>query len=295
MSVHVTSWVLRHSEEKLGNRLVLLVLADHAREDGTGSWPAVETIGQEARLTRRQTQRCLRSLEANGSIRPEGKHSSGTQVYAVVMAVENSVETVDEGGDKMTPRGDIHDTEGATSTTAGVSQMSPEPSLEQPSLEPSRAETARAGGAALWKVDRQEVAPSEDSLARQVLAEWNQQSGQSLTSRDWLRQIVMRIREHPTLGIEEHAHVISTALADPWWTGPASPSVVYGNGAQFERSVSAATSPGPSRPRKLTPSEIAHQFDHLQGGGPDGATRDRPPRRPDRRDLPALEPGTGDD
>jgi hypothetical protein len=86
MSVHVVSWVLRSSPETLGRRLVLLVLADHAREDGSSSWPAVETIAEQARLSRRQAQRALRDLESSGAITATGRSAKGTFVYSVNMS-----------------------------------------------------------------------------------------------------------------------------------------------------------------------------------------------------------------
>ena len=85
MSVHVVSWVLRSSPERLGRRLVLLVLADHAREDGTGAWPRVETIAEQARLSERQARRALRELELAGAIVNTGRSSKGTHVYTVKM------------------------------------------------------------------------------------------------------------------------------------------------------------------------------------------------------------------
>jgi 6-phosphogluconate dehydrogenase len=88
MSIEVTTWVYRHSEERLGRRLVLLVLADHANDDGTGAWPSVETIGEKARLSRAQVQRCLRALEAEGAIEKAGKSRSGTSIYNVLMTSE---------------------------------------------------------------------------------------------------------------------------------------------------------------------------------------------------------------
>jgi len=123
MSVHVMSWVLRHSEEKLGNRLVLLVLADHAADDGTDAWPSVDTIASEARLSRRQVQRCLRELEASGAIIPAGRSHKSTTVWGVNMSP---------------PEDDIYDAEGATSTTNGGDRMSPEPSLEPSKEQPSK-------------------------------------------------------------------------------------------------------------------------------------------------------------
>ena len=95
-----------------------------------------------------------------------------------------------------------------------------------------------------WKVDRVAVTETEADLAQAVLSEWNDQTGQALRSKDWLAKIVMRIREYPEFTITEHSHVIAAALRDPWWKGPPSPSVVYGNGAQFERSITVTADPG---------------------------------------------------
>lgn len=130
MSVHVLSWVLKHSEETLGRRLVLLVLADHAKEDGTCSWPAVETIATEARLSERQVQYALRGLEDAGSITCTGRTKKGTRVYSVNMGGANIAPF---GGDTTARGGAIYDTE-------GVQPIAPEPSLE-PSYVEANAST----------------------------------------------------------------------------------------------------------------------------------------------------------
>ena len=75
----------------------------------------------------------------------------------------------------------------------------------------------------------------------------------------------MRIREYPDLGIEEHAHIIGAALRDPWWKGPASPSVVYGSDAQFERSIAQAKQPATAR--GLTPDDIGALADEAERRG----------------------------
>ena len=117
MSVHVISWVLRHSDETLGRRLVLLVLADHAREDGSSAWPSIDTIATQARLSKRQAQRCLRDLESSGAIVETGRSAAGTHVYNVAM----------QGRQIVTPATD-HISPGVTFTPAEVPEMSPDPS-----------------------------------------------------------------------------------------------------------------------------------------------------------------------
>lgn len=131
MSVHVISWVLRHSEARLGERLVLIVLADHADGDGDNAFPSVETIGREALLSERQVQRCLRDLESDGFIQDMGASEFGTTTYRVVMEGGRQYVAPPQMGD------DIHDTQGVTNRTGDLSEMSPKPSLLQPTTKPS--------------------------------------------------------------------------------------------------------------------------------------------------------------
>jgi hypothetical protein len=141
VSVHVTSWVLRHSKATLGDRLVLLVLADHANDDGTSAWPALATIAHQSRLSERQARRSLRSLEAAGEIHETGKSRKGTHVYELPLYqtwADNMSSLENEAA------GDIRDTSGGTSATAAVHDLSPDPSLEQPSIEPPEDQLPRA-------------------------------------------------------------------------------------------------------------------------------------------------------
>ena len=91
MSVHVISWVLRHSPATGSRRLVLIVLADHANADGTRSYPSLETIRQEARLGSRTTVKdSLRDLRAAGLIRRTGTAEQGQAIYQVMMGNEGA-------------------------------------------------------------------------------------------------------------------------------------------------------------------------------------------------------------
>ena len=110
MSIHVISWVLEHSNERLGRRLVLLVLADHAKKDGTSAWPSVDTIAHEARMSRAQVIRCLSELRASEAIIERGKSRQGTKMYDVVMG----------GSHIATGRGLIYAEEGSQDETRTV-------------------------------------------------------------------------------------------------------------------------------------------------------------------------------
>jgi hypothetical protein len=114
MSVHVLSWVLRHSPEaNPSRRLVLLVLADHASHDGADSYPTIETISWEAKVSRSTVLRALADLETSGAIRRVGSRSSGIVNWIVVMDAERGGVTADTGCQPDT---------GVTADTGGVSK-----------------------------------------------------------------------------------------------------------------------------------------------------------------------------
>lgn len=64
------TWAMQDAPvEKSGPAHVLLVLADHANDDGTGAFPSVDTIAWKTRLSERAVQGHLRTLEEQGLIR----------------------------------------------------------------------------------------------------------------------------------------------------------------------------------------------------------------------------------
>jgi hypothetical protein len=133
VSVHAVSWVLKHSEARLGDRLVLLALAEHAHGDGSNAYAAVETLAHEARLSERQAQRCLRNLERDGAITPTGVASKGQVVYRLNMGRQIVTPT------KSHP--DKSGVEGVTNPAEIVSDLSPEPK-EEPTTEPEKTSSS---------------------------------------------------------------------------------------------------------------------------------------------------------
>lgn len=85
MSVQALSWVLNESKATLGSRLVLLSIANHADAKGMNSWPAVPVIAEEARISERQVQNCLRNLERLGELKIiRGEGYKGSHRFEVV-------------------------------------------------------------------------------------------------------------------------------------------------------------------------------------------------------------------
>ncbi len=86
MSVQALSWVLEHSKAQLGTRLVLLSIANHARQDGTGAWPSIETIARESRMSERAVRYAVRELEQSGELYTDiGNGPHGTNMYSLPM------------------------------------------------------------------------------------------------------------------------------------------------------------------------------------------------------------------
>lgn len=68
MSFLVQEWVEDAPVKDTYERIILLKLARHADDDGTGTWPAVPTIGRIALCDDKTVKRRLRSLEQRGLI-----------------------------------------------------------------------------------------------------------------------------------------------------------------------------------------------------------------------------------
>lgn len=85
MSFHVVGWVLKHSETRLADRLVLLALAEYAHDDGGKAFPKLKTIMGKAKVKESTARGCLRKLEGEGAIELTGATRGGVRIYRVLM------------------------------------------------------------------------------------------------------------------------------------------------------------------------------------------------------------------
>lgn len=120
-------------------KMVLLVISDHADDEGRNSWPSVSTIARKASISERQAKRIIRQLESAGLLSIELQAGGSRDMrddrrpnrYTIsINGVSRMTSRNDSRGDIDTPRGDIQDMN-------GVSPMSPKPSLEPSLKEPS--------------------------------------------------------------------------------------------------------------------------------------------------------------
>lgn len=135
MSIRVMTTVW-YCDLPTNQKIVLLAYADHAKDDGSSVFPAVETVAKKCSYSKRTVQRVTRELEAEGFLIPDGAGPKGVKRWRIdlekleprqnVTPVNEEVENAE-----VTDDGDNDDTKNA--------QMSSEPSInhQESSVKPS--------------------------------------------------------------------------------------------------------------------------------------------------------------
>lgn len=219
MSHRATAWAIAQRTGSPTRKAVLVALADRHNDDTGRCFPSVRRLAEDTEFSERSVQRALAELEGMG--------------YIV------RGERLREDGSRSTDEFTFPSLSGE-----GVRESPPAPVRESPlELEVQNLPSTSVANAPSVdgpkSVNRKATTDLERHRARQILRRWNEAAGQDLRADDWLAKIIMRLREYPEATLADHSLIIETALANPWWQGPPSPSVVYGNGAQFERSIAA--------------------------------------------------------
>jgi DNA-binding MarR family transcriptional regulator len=101
MSKEAENWIWNNSLTNGNDRLVLLYLADQASDDGTNSFPSIQTLAQKCNVDKDTVRRVLNRLEAAGEIlieRPEHQGRGWFNRYTLVLG--RPVELVRELADK---------------------------------------------------------------------------------------------------------------------------------------------------------------------------------------------------
>lgn len=120
--------------------MVLLVIADHASDDGTNAYPSQRTIATKASISIRTVQRCVNNLVATKYLQMD-KHAGGSakcrddrrpHLYTI------NLDRLRVDSVTTRTRGDIEDINGATITTTTGGQSRPKNHTNEPSLEPSQ-------------------------------------------------------------------------------------------------------------------------------------------------------------
>jgi len=135
MSIPATKAVWHYSkQQKSGALVVLLAIADYANEHGI-AWPSVPTLARKARMSKRNVQRWLKALEADGELQifpNKGRHGSNLYKTCLPLVERNTGvthDTTDTGGATcVTPVSSTND--------AGVTQSINESSIQSTPVVP---------------------------------------------------------------------------------------------------------------------------------------------------------------
>lgn len=129
LSVQAISWVIKHSKHKGNSFVVLMMIANHAKSDGTGAWPSVPTLAREARVSERTVQRCIHRLSRKWS-GVKDWHVDPPELKVLVGKGPHGSNLYDIPGVKLSPGGcQIVGGVVSDTVTRVVSPVSPEPSL----------------------------------------------------------------------------------------------------------------------------------------------------------------------
>lgn len=240
MSIAVINAVFEHSEAKGTDRLVLLVLAQHARDDGTEARPSQKRIAEMAGVKVEAVRRSLRRLERAREL--ECVTPSTPRKPAIY---------------RVTPPGrDPSETEAQTPPGGGVrplpnegsdpSEMRGEQSYNRPDTRPGRTST---------RVQACESGEGDSSspLTDEVLAYFYEKTGASpsVKNRTWFANA---IAANPDVTAKEWPEVIDWRFANPWWKDDGNPNAgLVCFASRLAEAIKAVRSPVPTLPGvKLT-------------------------------------------
>lgn len=138
--------------------MVLLVIADHANDDGTEAWPSQATIAKKCSISVRTVQRCVRTLCAHKYIWLEKRAGGSVDCREDRRPNRYTINMTRLRGDNMTGRQD--DADGATLATDTGRQSRTMNHPNKPSIEPSVFDE-------FWKIYPRKVAKGS------ALKAWN--------------------------------------------------------------------------------------------------------------------------
>jgi hypothetical protein len=184
--------VLDKSKSKGTARLVLLILADYANEDGT-AWPSTVTIAQKANTTKRNVLKTLSILEKEGEITRLGTGMRGVIKYHITVATGELQDTSEPqytsepedtttGEPQYTRTGELQDTQ----------------PLTKPLLTPQRegAKKGKSNGTRLdedWRPDERDIAYAREQGIdagrefEKFQNYWLSKAGSAARKVDWSR------------------------------------------------------------------------------------------------------------
>ena len=232
----------------LADKMVLLVIADHASDDGTNSYPSVGTIARKSSMSSRNVQRCLSRLEGQGLVSIQ--RQQGGPSYYDPSRRPNAYTINGATLSHLLPRrDDTQSPRGMTTETAPPDPMSPKPSIE-PSVEPSILNVPNKYS---------EIWGTAEDLANYLAdkIEGNGSKRPSVT-HDWILTMA-RLLDIDKRTADQVRGAIDWCQADDFWAGNIlSPMALR---KQYERLRLQATR------KQRSKTGVGAVLDYLQGAG----------------------------
>jgi Helix-turn-helix domain len=185
MSLEAMTWVIKHSKQKASSRFVLMMIANHAHADGTGSYPRVGTLAKECGMSERQVKRTLPELEASGELVVFWSKGRKPHEYAIPMGESNS--------DILSLLKIEHEKRSATPNSDTWSPLTVPP--ERPNRDISAASTVTNRPAhirnepSLEPSERERAAPSSPAATRPSRKQERIKTRPDLDDRAWLEHL----------------------------------------------------------------------------------------------------------
>lgn len=92
MSIHVVSWVLKHSNARGHDRMALLVFADKADDNGLDAWPSADRVAYEGRMSRSTAIAARKRLVRDGRLIPDGSDPHGFGIPNFIVRMDREAE-----------------------------------------------------------------------------------------------------------------------------------------------------------------------------------------------------------
>lgn len=138
MGFHATSWVLKRSEARGLQRLVLIVLANYANDETGECWPSLATIAEEAKTSQLQAKRVISALVKDGYIKrfvnaaPDSRIPDGRKpnLYRFKGGTPNVPPWLGEGAHGVAKGGPGTSTRGSAQRTPNRSNQKKQPTRD---------------------------------------------------------------------------------------------------------------------------------------------------------------------
>jgi hypothetical protein len=91
VSIEAINRVWKTSKQRGSALLLLLAIADYAKDDGSNAWPSLQTLANKTRMSKRNVIKLVQKIEANGELRVRREQGpNGVNFYDIISPLVNA-------------------------------------------------------------------------------------------------------------------------------------------------------------------------------------------------------------